>query len=150
MNVRPDIAELLHAGYGDRTIARQLSLTRYQITQARQALGLPPVGFGPKPAGSVEDLFWRRTSTLPGGHMQWTGHRNNYGTPALKHGGRQAGRTYSAYQVAFRIKYGRDAEGTVSATCEHPGCVAPAHMADQPMRERVDSLYTAIFGEVAA
>lgn len=149
MNVRPDLAQLLQAGYGDRTIARQLGLTRYHVTQARKALGLPAVGFGPKPAATVEDLFWRRVRPLDDGHMEWAGHRNNYGTPALKHGGRTAGRTYSAYQVAFRIRYGRDAQGTVQPGCEHPGCVAPDHMADQPMRERVDSLYTAIFGEVA-
>ncbi|CAM5619641.1 putative protein OS=Streptomyces aurantiogriseus OX=66870 GN=GCM10010251_92260 PE=4 SV=1 [Streptomyces aurantiogriseus] len=81
--------------------------------------------------------------------MEWTGHRNQYGTPVLKHGGRDAGRTHSAYQVAFRIKHGRDAVGPVIPNCGFDGCVAPSHVEDAPMRELTESTFAAIFGEAA-
>lgn len=152
MTVRADITGLLNAGHSDRAIGRQLGIHRSHVTDARRALGIPSHGYGPKTAGSVDDLFWRRIKPVDGGHMEWTGSRNQYGTPVLKHGGR-GGRKYTAYQVAFRIRYGRSAVGQALPSCGFDGCVAPGHQGDRPMREanrRADKAFAAIFGAVAS
>ncbi|MFJ3037765.1 hypothetical protein [Streptomyces tendae] len=132
MTVRADVAELLHAGYGDRTIARRLGVTAASVTQARQTLGLPPARGGNKPAGSVEDLFWRRTKPVDGGHLEWTGHRTNKGVGTTK----WQGTIYTAGRIAYRIRYGQDPAGHTHAPCGHDGCVAPAHIADSKVVPR--------------
>ena len=104
MSVRPDIAELLHAGYGNRTIARQLAVPTATVEQARTALNLPKARRGIKPASSPEDLFWRRTQPTNDGHLKWTGNRNTKGTPTIKWGGRNL----SAYRVAYQIRHGAE------------------------------------------
>lgn len=137
MTVRPDVAELLHAGYGDRTIARQLSVPRRSVTAARTALGLSAGHRGTKPAASTEDLFWRRTRPAEGGHLEWTGYTYD-GLPILRHNGRR----YSAYRIAFRIKNGREPVGHVRRGCDWDSCVHPRCMEDQTMRDQ----YKRIFG----
>ncbi|MGW1039856.1 hypothetical protein [Streptomyces sp. NPDC002547] len=148
MNVRADVAELLHAGFGDRTIARQLSMPLRDVTRARQDLRIPPARSGNKRTESLEDLFWRRVKPVDGGHLEWTGYRNNTGAPSFKYGGR-GGQMYSAYRVAFRIANGRDPEGYALPSCGFDGCVKPGHHEDRVMREQernLDSLFGAIFG----
>lgn len=145
MTVRPDVVELLHAGYGDRGIARQLGLPWRTIAAARKELGLPRAPMGPKAAGSVEDLYWRRVQPAADGHLDWTGARTRHGTPVVRHGGR----LHTALQVAFRIRYRRDPVGRVEAACKHKGCVRPQCMADQRMRDRDNTTYDAIFGGAA-
>jgi DNA-binding CsgD family transcriptional regulator len=132
MTPRPDVAELLHAGYGDRTIARQLGVTASSVTTARAELGLPKVQGGHKPAANVEDLFWRRTQPTEDGHLNWDGHRTNKGTPAI----RWNGALHSALRVAYLIRTGHDPEGYAHVTCEHPGCVAPQHVDDTAVTPR--------------
>jgi DNA-binding CsgD family transcriptional regulator len=129
VTVRADIRELLHAGYGDRTIARQLGVTPRTVTRARSILGLPKARGGVKAAATVEDLFWRRVQPIDGGHLQWTGSFTSKGTPQLKWGGRD-GTVHTAYRVAFRIRHGHDPVGYVRRTCHITGCVAPDHVAD--------------------
>lgn len=126
------ITELLHAGYGDRTIARQVGVTISSVTRLRTQLGLPKAHGGTKKAGSLEDLFWRRTQPTGDGHLDWTGHRNSKGTANL-HWGKDV---YSARRVAYRIANGQDPDGYAHATCTHPGCVAPGHMADSTVTPR--------------
>ncbi|MFE7232528.1 hypothetical protein ACFVAF_18080 [Streptomyces sp. NPDC057596] len=148
MMVRADVAELLHAGYSDRTIARQLQVDAKEVGKARKALKLPKATSGPKAAGSPEDLFWRRVKPSDDGHMEWTGYRNNSGAPSLRHGGRNQ----SAYRLAFRIANGREPDGYALPSCGRDGCVKPGHVSDRADREReqrVDSLYAAIFGASA-
>jgi hypothetical protein len=132
MTVRPDVAELLRAGYGDRTIARQLSVTIPSVTRAREELGLPKARGGFKAAASVEDLFWRRTQPVDGDHIEWTGHRDKKGTPTV---GWNSG-NYSAYRIAYRIRHGHDPAGYAFVTCEHAGCVAPGHIGDSAVDRR--------------
>lgn len=132
MTVRADIAELLHAGLGDRTIARQLSVTTASVTAARAELGLPKARGGIKRATSVEDLFWRRTQPVDGGHLDWDGHLTSNGTPGI-HWNRGM---HSALRVAYRIRTGRDPEGYAHVTCEHAGCVAPQHVDDTAVTPR--------------
>jgi hypothetical protein len=144
MKVRADVAELLRAGYSDRTIARQLSMDAKGIAAARAALGLPKAKSGRKPAATPEDLFWRRVQPTEDGHLLWTGHRASRGAATFRHGGRH----YTACTVAFRIRHGRDPEGRAQTMCDKRGCVSPHCVADRPMRERADATYAAIFGNV--
>ncbi|MFF8656773.1 hypothetical protein [Streptomyces huasconensis] len=149
MKIRADIAELLHAGLSDRAIARQLSVdAKRTVRPAREALGLPRSRPGRKPAPTVEDLFWRRTQPVDGGHLLWTGARGAASQgrcPFLRHGGR----VHTAYRIAFRIKHGREPEGRVTPTCDRDGCVAPDHVEDRRIRERTKSTFDAIFGAVS-
>lgn len=132
MTVRPDVAELLRAGYGDRTIARRLAVTIPSVTAARTELGLPKARGGTKAADSVEDLFWRRVKPVDGGHFEWAGNRSSRGTPVI-HWNRH---NLSAYRIAFRIRHGRDPEGYGHTTCDYDGCVAPDHVADSATTPR--------------
>lgn len=111
---------------------------------------------------SMEEAFRAHAEPVDGGHVRWTG-ATSHTTPTVWFGGT----TYSAYKVAFRIQHGRDPEGTVTSSCDMPGCVAGAHVEDQPMRRRrqederraarqererdrqLDRLYSGIFGEAA-
>ena len=148
MTVRPDIAELLHAGHSNRTIARQLCVDHKAVAAARATLGLPKAKSGRKPAASPEDLFWNRVRPTDGGHMEWTGYHNQDGVPGLRHGGRNL----SAYRIAFRIATSRVPEGHVLPSCGRDHCVKPGHHADRADRareKRVDALYGAIFGGAA-
>ncbi|UOB09129.1 hypothetical protein MQE23_08695 [Streptomyces sp. HP-A2021] len=132
MNVRADVAELLRAGYGDRTIARQVGVSLGSVTRARAELGLPKARGGIKGAGSPEDLFWRRVKPVDGDHLEWTGHRNGKGTPTI-HWQRD---NFSTYRIAFRIRHGHEPQGYAFVTCEHEGCVAPGHIGDSAVTAR--------------
>jgi hypothetical protein len=142
VKIRADVASLLHAGLSDRAIARELHTDARAVATARQVLGLPRVKSGSKPAASPEDAFRSRTRETDGGHLTWTGHVNNTGTPALRHGGR----LLSAYRIAFRIRTGREPVGYARPGCGRPGCVAPDHIDDQPARDRNNATFNALFG----
>ncbi|MGY0023712.1 hypothetical protein ACVHNB_32680 [Streptomyces sp. YJ-C3] len=147
MKIRADVAELLRAGLSDRAIARELGVdARLTVAPARTALGIPKARPGKPPAASAEDLFWRRTQPVDDGHILWTGSRDYTGTPSLRHGGRNL----SALRIAFRLKHAREPEGHVTPTCDRDGCVAPAHTEDRRIRERTNTTFAAIFGEVSA
>lgn len=132
MTPRPDVAELLHAGFGDRTIARQLAVTVSSVTAARTSLGLPKAQGGTKRAANVEDLFWRRTRPTDDGHLHWDGHRTSNSTPGIHWNGAM----HSALRIAYRIRTGHDPEGYAHVTCQHPGCVAPQHVDDTAVTPR--------------
>ncbi|MEV0525996.1 hypothetical protein AB0I66_21405 [Streptomyces sp. NPDC050439] len=146
MRIRADVAELLRAGLSDRAIGRELNVDATVTVRAtRQALGLPPARPGRKPAATPEDLFWRRTQPVGGGHFIWTGYRTTSrsgSVPTLRHGGR----VHTAYRIAFRLKHGREPEGHVTVTCDRDGCVAPGHTEDRRIRERTNTTFAAIFG----
>ncbi|MEU3945413.1 hypothetical protein [Streptomyces sp. NPDC029526] len=130
--IRADIAELLHAGYGDRTIARRLNITTGSVTRARTLLGLPKAKGGTKPAGSIEDAFWQRVSIRDDGHIDWTGNRNAKGTPTLG----WSGGHYSALRVAYTIRTGHPPRGYAFIACTHPGCISPSHIDDTAVTGR--------------
>lgn len=137
MTVRPDVAELLHAGYGDRTIARRLAVTVPAVEHARATLNLPAGRPGPKATSTPADLFWRRTQPTGDGHLLWPAYTPRNGS-VIKHGGIR----HSVHRLAFRIGHGREPEGRVTTGCDRPGCVHPRHVEDQRMRTQ----YNAIFG----
>lgn len=144
--IRKDVAELLHAGLGNKEIARRLHMDTRPIAAARAVLGVPPVKAGRRPAAAPVDLFWQRVRVLDGGHMEWMGYRTTDGTPAIT----RTGRVLSARRIGFAAWHGRDPVGYVLPGCGLDECVAPAHSADRPMREanrRADRAYAAIFQE---
>ncbi|WP_326811674.1 hypothetical protein [Streptomyces scopuliridis] len=141
MKIRADIAELLRAGLSDRAISRQLQIRTSRVRAVRSALGLAPHQPGPTPADSPEDLFWRRAVPTEDGHLLWPGADPRVGA-RLRHGSVR----YSAFKIAFQIRWGREPIRRVTTGCTQPGCVHPAHVEDRPMREQ----YAAIFGQAAA
>jgi hypothetical protein len=140
MTVRADVAELLHAGYGDRTIARQLGVTEPSVAEARGELGLASGRPGPKATDSIEDRFWRRAQPTDDGHLLWPVYTARNGS-VIKHGGGKR----SVHRVAFQIGNGREPQGHVTSGCGRTGCVHPRHVEDQLMRNQ----YNAIFGSVS-
>ncbi|MEU2120035.1 hypothetical protein ABZ567_31360 [Streptomyces sp. NPDC016459] len=82
----------------------------------------------------LAERFAARTRLLDGGHMEWTGPlKGGRSTPLMY----DRGRDVTARAVAFRIATGRAPVGYVRAECDHPGCVAPEHMADAPTRTKL-------------
>ncbi|MFJ5967933.1 hypothetical protein [Streptomyces sp. NPDC093060] len=136
MNVRPDVAELLHAGYGDRTIARRLNLPQPAIAIARATLELPAGRPGPKAPDSPEGCFWRRVQPTDDGHLLWPGYSPKHGAH-ITHDGIQ----YSIHRIAFRIANQREPEGRVLTGCHQPGCVHPQHVEDQRMRNQFNQIF---------
>jgi hypothetical protein len=138
MTGRAAIVELLLAGHSERAIARQAGTSTRRVQAIRLELGLPAHKPGPTPAGSHEDLFWRRVQHTDDGHLLLPG-----ATGDIRAG--HEGRKEAAARIAFRIRHQREPVGNVRADCGTPGCVHPEHVADQPMREQ----YRAIFGKAA-
>jgi hypothetical protein len=137
VKIRTDVAELLRAGCSNREIARRTGVDHTTAARARAALRIPPLPGGTR-ALTPATAFTIHTRPVRGGHLEWTGHRNSHGTPLI----RIAGRTRSAYRIAFQMQYRREPVGHVRTGCDHEGCVAPAHVEDRLLREQ----YTVIFG----
>lgn len=89
----------------------------------------------PVPAG-LTARWQSRTVAADGGHMVWVG------SPWVKHDGIQ----YRPARIAFAMRTGREAEGNVKPDCGLPGCVAPAHVEDEPGRYRNRLAYRALRG----
>ncbi|MDR3081332.1 MAG: hypothetical protein LBV60_10485, partial [Streptomyces sp.] len=132
--------ELLYAGVSNHNIARETGTSHRRVAAIRASLDLPDARTIKGPA-TAEDLFWRRTKPA-GDHLEWDGDRNSTGVPVLH----TTGRMYTARRIAFRIRYGREPIGRVTAGCDQPDCVHPRFVEDQPMRDQ----YTATFGDQAA
>lgn len=141
MNTRNAIVELLHAGYSDKAIARQIHVGRPRVRAIRAELGLPAHKPGPTPAATPEDLFWRRAVPTIDGHLLWPGYTTDHGA-YIKHGG---GR-HSIHRIAWQHAHTRPPQGRVTTGCGRDGCIHPRHVEDQAMRDN----YRAIFGAVAA
>ena len=138
MNTRAAIVELLHAGHSNKAIARHVHIRASSVREVRDHLGLPPHRPGPTPS-SAEDHLWRRAIPTDDGHLDWPAT-----DPRIRTG--HQGERRRAGQIAFRIGNGRDPVGKVTAGCDHPGCIHPQHVEDEPMRQQ----YAAIFGKAAA
>lgn len=129
--------ELMHAGYSDRYIARQVHMATRRVSRIRQQAGIAKVACGPKPS-TAEGRFWRLAQPTDDGHLLWP---HAATTMRLGHEGPKA----SIRRIAFRIRYQREPIGQVRPGCNHDGRIHPRHVEDQPMRD----LYHAIFGRVA-
>jgi hypothetical protein len=92
-----------------------------------------------------EATFWAQAKAVDGGHREWTGHQDRNGVPLLRSGGAKR----SAYRFAFVLRYGREPIGRVLPGCDRPGCVAPEHVEDRPMREQLRKQVAALLGGTA-
>jgi len=137
MSVRADVRELLAAGYGNRTIARQLGVSIGSVERARVILRIPGGRPGPKATTSPEDMFWRRAEPTDDGHLLWPTYSPRNGA-VIKHNNTR----WSVHRIAFRIAHRREPVGRVTTGCDRAGCVHPRHVEDQSMRNQ----YAAIFG----
>ncbi|MGW8679579.1 hypothetical protein ACWGNN_00670 [Streptomyces sp. NPDC055817] len=138
---RAAITELLHAGYSDKAIERQLHVSRRRARDLRAELGLPQHKPGPTPSGSPAEVFWRRAQPTADGHLLWPAYSTERGA-WIRHGGQR----HSVHRVAFGLANNREPVGHVETGCDQPGCVHPSHVEDQVMRDQ----YRAIFGEELA
>ena len=143
MRLRADVVQLLHQGGTNLGIARATGAAPKTVARHRRALGIAPTPFGHPTGSTTKSRFDARTQALPGGHMRWTGAVNSRGTPTVRY----AGRSRTGGRMAFFLRWGREPIGTVLPGCDMPQCVAPDHVLDQPMRDRLATTFTAIFGE---
>jgi hypothetical protein len=122
---RADIIRLLAEGHSNRSIGRLLHTNPKRVSRIRRELDLPPASR--HTTLTLEQAWQAQTEAVDGGHMRWTGY----------------------LRIAFRIRHGREPEGRVLPSCTYPGCIAPDHTTDQPMRDHLNQQYAAIFGRAA-
>jgi hypothetical protein len=141
---RADIVTLIREGHSDREIGRRLHTNPKRVGRIRSELGIPKAARG---TTITREQAWAAfVQPVTGGHMRWTGSVREKTCPVLKH----AGTDYTARRIAFEIGHGRTPVGRVLPGCDYPGCVAPQHTTDQPMRAQLDAQVAAIFGDIAA
>jgi transposase-like protein len=128
--------QLLRSGLTNTQIAQRLHVRRSTVAALRKVMGVEAH------RRTVEDGYWARTRPVEGGHLLWTGLRNQYGVPLVPH----ADRRYSALRVAFRVHYGREPEGIVLAVCDVPRCVAGRCLDDEAARRRTRAQLAAVVG----
>ncbi|MDT0377311.1 hypothetical protein RM572_00785 [Streptomyces sp. DSM 42041] len=121
-----DVIRLFNAGCTNTEIASRLHMDRSTVGRLRRDLGYPPAP-RPRPRPrSLGEVFTAGTTSLPGGHVLWTGHRTEDGTPVLKHQGRH----HTVRRVAWFLEHGWWPKGRVTAGCEHRWCVTGHHQRD--------------------
>ncbi|MFJ8677165.1 hypothetical protein, partial [Streptomyces sp. NPDC093589] len=124
------VRQLIRGGLTNSQIAERLHMRRSTVREVRTEMGVDPA---PRtPPGTLEDAYWARTRSAVGGHLLWTGLRNQSGVPIVPY----ASRRYSALRVAFRAHYGRDPEGLVRSACDVARCVAGRCLDDEAARRR--------------
>lgn len=144
MKIRTDVAAMLRDGLTNQQIAARAHVAHRTVAAARAALGLPKMRCGRRATTSPAEAFADRTRPVDGGHLEWTGTYLGT-TPAVEFDGNR----FTAGRLAFWVRYERYPVGLVLPDCDYPGCVAPDHVQDQPMREQLRTQYTAIFGRAA-
>lgn len=127
---RAQIVELMGQGLSNTAIARQLRCDRHRVGDIRRDLDVPNVRSQPL---TLEQKWAANARDVGDGHLEWTGPRaKDTGTPVFRY----CEEWYSPTAIAFRIQYGREPVGYVYAECGFKHCVAPAHVDDQPGRQR--------------
>lgn len=135
-----EMRALIRGGLTNTQVAQRLRMRRSTVAETRKAMGVDPARR--TPVGTLEDAYWARTRPVDGGHLLWTGLRNQYGVPLVPY----VGRRYSAQRVAFRAHYGREPEGVVLAVCDVPRCVAGRCLDDEAARRRTRAQLAAVLG----
>jgi hypothetical protein len=141
VKLRADIAELLRDGLTDRQIEQRLRVCHTTVSATRKALGIPVCRGGARTTTSLAEAVLARSEPVGDGHRRWTGHLSAK-VPVLRWHGRRT----TAYRAGFIAHNGRTPVGIVQPGCGQPWCVAPAHMDDQPARERHQATYQSLFG----
>jgi hypothetical protein len=137
------IAAMLRAGAPQSAIMTALpGVTRQNIRTARIRHGITPPDRSDAATYDSIAAKWHTHLQADGDHMRWTGPTTNGTTPCMWWGRR----TLSARAIAFELRTGRPPVGRVQAECEEPWCVAPAHVEDQPGRDRLRAQLGALTG----
>jgi hypothetical protein len=126
-----DQVRALLATHSNTQIADQLHMDKRTVGALRQEAGIPYV---PAPRGyaTAEEKWAARVVPVDGGHLEWTGERRtSSATPVMRY--RDVAMSPAA--IAFRKRTGREPVGQVRAECDHPQCVAPEHVEDEPGRQ---------------
>ena len=134
------VLNLVTQGLTDTAVGQRLHLDRQAVGRIRRAHNLPPAGSQPQ---TLEEKWASLTRPVPGDHLEWTGPTlTRSHTPIL----RCRDAVYTATRIAYRIRTGRDPEGTARAECDYPHCVAPDHVDDTATRVRDRTALRAVLG----
>lgn len=137
-----EVVNLLRQGLSNKDVVQQIDIHHVTVAKIRREQGIPPHHSGRKSYATAEEAFHARTQPQSGRHLRWTGALSGSNTPTVMH----AGRTLSAYRIAFQIRTGREPEGKVFPACDVPLCVAPECMDDTAARTRDRAALAAILG----
>ncbi|MFJ2008711.1 hypothetical protein [Streptomyces chartreusis] len=137
---------MLHAGATYKQIYDEFRLSRNRISELRKTNVIPVPDSNHVSATrrlTVDQAFTRHTQPTPAGeHLLWTGPRRGRSAKLTA-----SGRVHNARTVAFQRHHGREPDGRLMRTCDHPQCIAGAHHTDQRLRQaqdRVDYAASAI------
>ncbi|PSK52421.1 hypothetical protein B0E38_04747 [Streptomyces sp. 111WW2] len=135
-----EILAALRRGGTNNRIADELGVDKHAVARVRLDHKLRPSLQQPL---SLEQKWASKTRIVEGGHLAWEGGvATNYGTPVVCY----KGKTYTAARLAFIWATGRQPVGHTFAECGFDHCVAPAHVDDEPGRQRVREQLRAITG----
>lgn len=137
-----EVVTLLRQGLSNKAVVQQVDVHHVTVAKIRREQGIPRHPSGRTSYATAEDAYRARTEPAGGRHLRWTGPLNGSGSPCFMH----AGRTLSAYRVAFTIHTGREPEGHVFPACDVPLCVAPECMDDTAARTRDRAALAGILG----
>lgn len=110
----------------NETVSRQLGCARRSVAKVRADLGLQPYTVERRSGWTLAD-YEALTVPLRGGHRRWRGRHSSDGVP-------MAGRSLTAYRLAFRLHHQRPPVGWVIGTCSLKRCVAGPHLEDDVLR----------------
>ncbi|MFF8412882.1 hypothetical protein [Streptomyces omiyaensis] len=121
-------------------IARELGVDKAAVRRIRTETGIEYT----RPRSATPEEKWKTlVRPVDGGHLEWLGQRaGTSGTPVMK----LRDQPHSPFAIAFQQRTGRAPVGQVRPECEHPHCVAPAHVEDQPGRIHLRSQLRAVLG----
>lgn len=120
------VGPLLRKGLSNSEIAKECGLSVTTVRRIRQGLGIAQLNASGYDHASPAEAFAARTTPAGDGHLDWIG-SYYFKIRGVKH---------TARKVGFRQGHGRDPVGQVHTVCSRDGCVAPAHLADQTMRNQ--------------
>lgn len=112
-----------HGVFGGLTDTERRNMRRRQSRGTRARLTSPEEST--TPAASLKEAFQRRTVTIDGGHLAWTGTRQVC----------FRGDSWTPKRAAFITDRGHDPQGLVLPVCGVDECVLPAHLTDARERE---------------
>jgi hypothetical protein len=131
---------VLNERLSDKAISTRLGITRSCVTKRRTRMGLPAIHLTvPR---TLEQAWEARVQPVDGGHLIWTSSLGADGLPDLW----WRRKSYEPTRIAFRIRTGRDPQGSARRNCDTPLCVAPEHVDDTAERQRVREQFRYLTG----
>lgn len=145
--VEPRAVAMLRAGATYDQVRAETGLSLNAISTLRKQHNITVRGRRKAPTKrlTVDQAFALHTRpTATGDHLLWTGPRSGRSVDLTA-----SGQTRNARSIAFQRHHGREPEGRMWRTCEHPDCIAGAHHTDRRIRganARADHMFESIFG----